>query len=136
MKMSEAYPSKYLKAEDLQNQRLVVTISHITMEEIGEEGKKDNKPVVYFQGKQKGLVLNKTNAGQISYMYGDESDLWADKQVELYTMIVSFQGRQVPAIRIAPPAGFKMESTPMPDGRPTSATPPAQSSDLDDEIIF
>ena len=136
MRMSEAFPSKYLKAEDLKGQRIPVTISRVEMGDIGDGDSREQKPIVYFQNKEKGLVLNKTNAGNISYMYGDESDAWIGKQVELFTTIVPFQGRQVPAIRIAPPAGVSMEGAKEPDGRPTLNAPPAQSSDLDDEIPF
>ncbi|KKL94214.1 hypothetical protein LCGC14_1866940, partial [marine sediment metagenome] len=114
MRMSEAYPSKYLKAQDLKGQRVMVTISHVTMEDIGDESKSESKPVVFFQGKDKGMVLNKTNAAQISFMYGDESDSWCDKKIELFTMMVAFQGQQVPAIRIAPPPNVPMTGQPMP----------------------
>ena len=137
MKMSQAFPSKYLKADDLGGKRIIVTIDHVSMEEIGDETSKENKPIVYFQGKEKGLVLNKTNASQISYLYGDESDMWAGKQIELFTMMVAFGGRQVPAIRIAPPPGQTVEQGSMPDGRPTLPNTSGQAgADLDDDIPF
>ena len=136
MKMSEAFPSKYLKAEDLKGQRITVTIARVEMGEIGDGDSREQKPVVYFQGKEKGLVLNKTNAANISYMYGDETNDWTGSQIKLFTMIVPFQGRQVPAIRIAPPPGVSMEGAKEPDGRSTLTAPPAQARDLDDEIPF
>ena len=137
MKMSQAFQSKYLKAGDLGNNRVVVAIERVKMGEIGEEGKEESKPIVYFQGKEKGLVLNKTNAAQISYMYGDESDLWGGKQIELFTMMVSYQGNMVPAIRIAAPPGQAVTQGTMPDGRPTLPNTSGQGGpDLDDEIGF
>lgn len=140
MKMSEMYPdtSTWLKAADLQKRRIIVEISHVQAEEINSnDGRKETKAVVYFKGKEKGLVLNKTNAAQIAYMYGDEMGMWGNRQIELYPTMVDFAGKMVEAIRIAPPPGQSMESTPMPDGRPTLDAPPAQSGgDLDDEIPF
>ncbi len=143
MKMSEMYPdtSTWLKAADLQKRRIVVDISHVQAEEIkSNDGGKETKAVVYFKGKEKGLVLNKTNAAQIAYMYGDEMDMWSDRQIELYPTMVDFAGKMVEAIRIAPPPGLPMTGQAMPDGRPTMAMPPAQTPaariDLDDEIPF
>ena len=130
MKVSDAFPSKYLKAEDIGKRRVVVTIDRIEMEEF-DDGK---KLILFFQGKQKGMVMNKTNSSNVAYLYGDETDDWTGKKIELFTMLVEFQGRQVPALRISSPPGETMESDPMPDGRPTLKTPPAQADPLDDEI--
>lgn len=126
MKMSEAFPSKYLKAEDLKGQRIPVTISHVSMEDVGDDNAAQ-KPVLYFQGSQKGMVLNKTNANQLVYLYGDDTDGWPGKQVELFTMMVEYQGRSVPGLRIAPPPGQRIEQGTMPDGRPTLPNTPGQA---------
>ena len=58
--VSDAFPSNYLKAADLNNRTVKVAIDKVTFEEIGQE--KDKKPVMYFADVKKGLVLNKTNA--------------------------------------------------------------------------
>jgi hypothetical protein len=39
--------------------------------------------VVYFQGKQKGLVTNKTNANNIAALYGDDTDDWIGQKIML-----------------------------------------------------
>jgi hypothetical protein len=74
MRMSSAFPSNYLRAADLQGRNVTVTIDRVAMEDIGG----DHKPVLYFRGKEKGMVLNKTNGNNISAAYGDETDDWAD----------------------------------------------------------
>ncbi len=123
MKISNAYPSEFLKAEDLQGGRYTMTISHVTMEKVSET---ENKPVLHFHNAQKGMVLNKTNSMNVSILYGDETDTWTGKQIELFTTMVPFQGRNVPAIRITAPPGQPVQQQPaMPDGRPTI---PATSS--------
>jgi hypothetical protein len=63
----------------------------------------DTKPVLFFQGKTRGVVLNKTNATNIAVAYGDDTDHWAGKEVILYEAMVDYQGRSVAAIRLRSP---------------------------------
>ena len=98
MKFSSAHPSKYLKAADLNDQEAKVTMSHVDMEDVGDA---DKKPVLYFNGKTKGLVLNKTNGRAISKTYGDETEEWKGKDLILYPAMVDFRGDMVQrAIRV------------------------------------
>jgi len=99
MKMSETFPSKYLKAADLQGREVRVTMANVEMEKIGD----DNKPVLYFKGKDRGVVLNKTNAGTISDSYGDDTEDWFDQPLILFSVMVDFQGKVGPAIRCRVP---------------------------------
>lgn len=99
MRISSAFPSDYLKASDLQGRAVTVTLSRVTMGEIGG----DLKPILYFQNKEKGMVLNKTNANKISEIFGDDTDTWEGGEVTLYEAMVEFQGKTVPAIRIRMP---------------------------------
>ena len=129
MKISNAFPSKYLAASDLQGQRFTLTIARVEMENVGGQDNPEHKPVIYFHGAQKGMVLNKTNAMNVSILYGDETDAWVGKQVELYVTQVPFGEKIVPAIRImGPQVGGNTglpQSSPLPDGRPTA--PPVAS---------
>lgn len=97
MNINGAFPSAYLKAADLGGQRRAVTIDRVAMETIGDE----HKPVVYFEGKDKGLVLNKTNASMIVEITGaEETDQWSGTAIVLYPTKTDFQGKRVDAIRI------------------------------------
>jgi hypothetical protein len=100
MKISSAFPSKFLKAEDLQKREVKVVIDRIILEDLGDE----EKPIAYFQGKQKGLVLNKTNASKIAAALGDDTDEWEGKEIILYPDVASYQGRMVDCIRVRVPA--------------------------------
>jgi hypothetical protein len=63
--------------------------------------------VIFFKGKDKGLVLNKTNWSALVDITGEEdSDDWEGKKVKLVTRKVEYQGKRVPAIRIEEPAGM------------------------------
>jgi hypothetical protein len=97
MKISTAFPSEYLKAGDLNGKAVRVVIETVTAEKIGD----DTKPVLHFLGKDKTLVLNKTNANRIVEATGtDETDDWAGWSILLYACKVDFQGKRVDAIRV------------------------------------
>jgi len=98
MNINDTFSGNMLKAADLKGAQPTVTIANIKMEKLGD----DTKPVLYFAGKEKGVVLNKTNATNIAAAYGPETDLWVGKRVILFTAWVDFQGKSVEAIRIRP----------------------------------
>ena len=130
MNINNVFPSKYLKAADLQSREFTLRIASIRLEDIGDD---DQKPVLYFENAKKGLVLNKTNANNCVVLYGAETDGWIGKPITLYSAWVDFQGRSVEAIRIRPAPGVtigqyqhqKEHSTPLP---PPDAAPPTQAS--------
>lgn len=136
MNINEVYPSKYLRAEDLQGREIQVTISHVVVETF-DDGKA--KPIAYFQGKTKGVALNKTNSTNISAAFGPETDHWAGKPVILYPAWVDYQGKSVQAIRIRP-SYPNTQPAPMPQGQPIGQGQPTQQApgypDLDQAIPF
>lgn len=120
MNINVAFPSDYLKADDLQGRRALVLISHVEMEDIGNEGK---KPVLHFQGKDRGLILNKTNAAMLTEICGTpETDMWRGVGVVLYPTKVDYQGKRVPAIRIDYPQQeqARPQAAPLPPQLPTN----------------
>jgi len=51
MKISEAFPSKYLKAADLNGTPVRVKIKYVALEDVGGQGNpEDTKPVISFTG--------------------------------------------------------------------------------------
>lgn len=103
MNISGAFPSTYLKAADLQGRRVTVTIDKVVMEDIGGE----HKPVLKFQGKDRGIVLNKTNANMIAEITGStETDDWKGAKITLYPTKTDFQGSRVDCIRVDYPQGM------------------------------
>jgi arabinogalactan endo-1,4-beta-galactosidase len=99
MRISDQFPSDYLRAVDVEGE-LTLVMSGVEMQKLGD----DNKPVLYFDGKEKGMVLNKTNAGTISELYGDDTDDWKGEAITLFSAMVSFQGKTVPSIRVKAPS--------------------------------
>lgn len=102
MKLNELYPSKYLAADDIDGE-VVGTIKKLVFEEMKDnEGNSQDKPVLYFQGVDKGMVLNKTNGTRISTIHGDETDLWIGKRITLVKEMVDAFGKSSWAIRVKP----------------------------------
>ena len=98
LRVSDAFPSKFLKAEDLKGQTARLTIDHVEMDEVGD----GQKPIVYFKDAKKGLVLNVTNARAIATLAGDDMSNWANMPIELFSVPTSFQGRMVDGLRVRP----------------------------------
>lgn len=116
MNINEAFPSNYIKASDLKGQTVQVAIDRVEMEEVGRT--KDRKAVVYFKGKEKGLVLNKTNANKIIQLSGSPAtEDWRGFVVSLYPTETEFGGEQVECVRV--------KAAPKTNGqRPPQAAPP------------
>jgi hypothetical protein len=105
MKMSELFPSKYLRAADLQGKSRIVTIDHVEHEEFKDDGAVVKKTVIYF--KRNGtntqpMVCNKTNWKMIVAITGAEDDEdWAGARLELRSEKVNSPGgRIVDSIRV------------------------------------
>ena len=80
MKSSDVFPSKYLKAADL-DEDVELTIRSVVLEELKSEDGSEQKPICYFEEGERGLLLNKTNWNALAQQFGDESDAWAGKTV-------------------------------------------------------
>jgi len=96
MNINEVFPSDYLKASDLMGKKLKLTISHVEIKEMGT----DKKPVLFFQGKDKGLVLNKSKAQILAAAYSPETDGWHGREIAIYPTKVNFQGQMVDSIGV------------------------------------
>ena len=101
MNVNKLFPSKWLKAADLDGRRVTVTIERVVMETMeGKQGRHE-EPVVYFRGAKKALILNQTNAFAIAAAYGPETDGWPGQVVELYAVRIKVKGELREAIRVA-----------------------------------
>ena len=104
-KLDDLYPSKSqnLKAEDLQGHEVKVSIESNEVAEFDN----GNRLVLKFKGKEKGLVLNKTNAMKIADAYGDDPDNWAGKEIIIYPDKTDYQGKMVDCLRVRIPASLE-----------------------------
>lgn len=97
MNLDDIFASKYLRAADLKGRDVPVTIASCELQKLP---KGEQKLALYFKGKEKGVLLNKTNANRIAAMYGKDTDKWIGKDIVLFPTQVEFQGDMVDAIRV------------------------------------
>jgi len=100
MNVNQLFPGEFLRAADIKGQRIMVIMEKITMEKVGDDG---DKPALHFVGKDKALILNKTNTNMIAYRYGQETDAWMGQQIALHVEPVQFRDKIVDAIRVILP---------------------------------
>lgn len=105
--LNDLFPSRYLKAHDLQGREPVVTIARVACEVMGKT--RESKPVVYFAGKAKGLRLNKTMAVAIAAIAGSEdTDRWVGVAIQLFTTTATFDKVTFPVVRVKAPVKSPM----------------------------
>jgi len=96
---SNLYKSKsdYLKAEDVpEGKEYELIIESTETATINN----DEKLVVHFTGREKGLVLNSTNFKRISNAYTADDENWTGKKVLLFRDMTDYQGKEVPCLRV------------------------------------
>ena len=115
MRKSEAFPKQFYSG-DLEKP-IVLEISFVIGEDLENEGKVENKPVVTFTTGRKQLVLNNTNWDSIVAITGEEdSDRWVGVRIELYPDTTRMGAKLVPCVRVR---------APQPNRAPKPAAPPA-----------
>lgn len=142
MLISQAFPSKYIKSEDIKaaGRPVPVVIDRVEMETIGQGNEQEEKPVLYFRNKSKGMVLNVTNGNTIKDAYGDDTDSWLGQPIELYVARVSYAGKMMDGLRVQLPSVQRQPAArpaqqmhaPAPSQRPA---PPVAQPPYDDSTV-
>ncbi|MBU1449311.1 hypothetical protein KKF45_05700 [Patescibacteria group bacterium] len=99
------FPSTYIKATDLTPMGHNVTIASIAVETIkgfDDEPDKD-LPVLHFNGTDKGMTCNKTNAHAVSQIAGVDYTQWPGAQINIFQDTTLFKGKTVQCVRIRAP---------------------------------
>jgi hypothetical protein len=118
----KSFPSKYVQVADLDTP-MVVTITHVSEENVGTEGAVQVKPVVYFRETRKGVVLNKTRGEAIQEIAGSsDMDDWVNVRIQIQRGETLYQGKRVPCIDVVAP-------TPRTASRTKPPTPPPTTDD-------
>lgn len=101
------YPSKYVKAADLNGKDVTVKIVKVEWETLVMRGnKKERKPVMTMASKSgkvlgKTLVLNKTNLKQIGKTIGEKKvERWPGHEITIYPTTDHFGREVVECIRV------------------------------------
>jgi hypothetical protein len=134
VRISKAFPSKYLRAADVKELggEANYTVRSVDLEEIGRD--RTQKPVVRFREVKQGLVLNKTNSARLAASLGDDTDDWCGKRITLGTERVPLGGEIVDAIRCSVAGRFMEERRPPTHTEAAMAAQRPLDDILDDDI--
>ena len=96
----------YLKAAHLPaGQTVPATVDRIEFQTVHPRpGVEETKPVMYFTGKQKGLILTNTNQDFLRSAFGDEIPASYGKKITLKAVHKTVAGRGIDTIIIGLPA--------------------------------
>ncbi len=126
------FDREYIGAWDLpKGVNVTCTIATVKAGELtAPGGRKSRKPVVYFEGKDKGLALNKTNAKAIAGMYGNDTSKWIGRPIAIYATVTQFGGEEVECIRVRPTIPQQKRS----NGRGQPQQDPQQEQSQTEEV--
>jgi hypothetical protein len=128
------FDSKYIGSWHLDGRDVVLTIDKVVAGALQKPGQKeaDRKPILYFKGTDKGLVLNKTNLATIASIAGSyRAKDWAGVRVALYATTCMAFGKETSCIRVRPTAPkSSAKDAPPPNGPPPEREVGADDVDL------
>jgi hypothetical protein len=82
---NEIYGSKYYSVADLQGDTPRCRIGKVDVENLKDkDGTSKRRIIVYFDGVEKPLVLNRTNAKKLAEAYTEDHRKWVGVVVDLY----------------------------------------------------
>jgi hypothetical protein len=115
MNRNDLFPSRYIKASDLAGKPLTLAIKSASVDALKNmKGDSEDKLVVSFVGQPKKFVVNRTNYDVIADLYGDETDQWPGKKIELFPSKANLGGRSVDCVRVRAPNGDAFDNDPEP----------------------
>lgn len=107
------YDSTYVRAWDLPPGRdATLIIERVEAGEIKGTDKTERRPIVYFRGKQKGLVLNKGMGKTIKGLYGSRVKDWIGQAITIYATTTNAFGETHDVVRIRPTVKRETRSAP------------------------
>lgn len=87
-KISQEFPSRFLKGEDISGKEVNVTIESIKKENVfsRQKNEKSSVLVVYFKDKTKGVICKKERSTDLKNVLGsDDTDGWIGQTVCMFT---------------------------------------------------
>jgi hypothetical protein len=138
-KISDVYSGDYVTAAELAGKgRVVAQVTKAEIESVGHD--QTNKVVLSLANRSgqpwpRKLVLNKTNSLILASAYGDDTDAWLNRQVEIWSEPTQYQGKIVQGIRLAPASNGAGPAIAMPPPAKPQASA-ASAPIIDDAIPF
>lgn len=96
MNINDAFPSRFIKAAQIREPH-DLTIRCVTMEEVGD----DRKPVLYFEGRTAGLVMNKTQGFAVAEIHGEDMEKWSGGMIRIGPGTTHYGGKMVGTVVVS-----------------------------------
>ena len=139
VKVSDVYGGNYVTAAELPTARHVLAeIAAAIAETVGRD--QTVKLVLDLRSRDgrpwpRRLVLNKGNGLILASAYGDDTNDWIGKAIELWSEPTQFQGKDMMGVRLAAVGNGAVSATPLPPNGPQWNSHQPQQL-LEDEIPF
>ena len=127
MDMRQKFPSRYYKPEDFTGD-VRLTMASVHDELIFAE----QRPVLYFRGQEKGLVINGARNKSLIDLFGYESNQWVGQDVVLFATTTMVGNKAKPTIGVKKPNGQPI-AAPKPTPNYSERT---TKDEIEDEIPF
>jgi hypothetical protein len=108
----DIYGSKYFSVPDLGGGNLRVKIGKVDVADLREkDGTTRKKYVLFFNGQEKAMVLNKTNAMTLAGAFGKNRADWVNQGIELYSEMTGLgkPGLRIRALRVQKPIETELD---------------------------
>lgn len=119
-------PTKYICFEDLRGQDVTVTVRAFAAEKMFANGKQQIRPVLYFEGKAKGMVVNATINDTLTALYGPELEGWVGKRITIYPTTDDRGGQERMVVRVRPTVPPAKAAPKPADETPATTTTPSK----------
>jgi len=92
------YENRYLKPDDfLEPTKCIITK---VQEEVVNRKRNTTRPVIYFEGYDRGIILAKLKQDMLIFLMGSsDTDEWTGRSVVVYTTWTKYEGKPVKGIR-------------------------------------
>jgi hypothetical protein len=96
--------SKYLNHAALEGKDCAVTIREVRklVPVVGEKGREDARSLLFFDGKEKPLIVGVKVCATIASLHGDDYTQWVGKKITIYPTIEEMQKGPTGCVRVRP----------------------------------
>ena len=91
-----------IQDENGKSRDAVVTIARVEAGVLTNGNKKSRKPILFFEGKERGMAINKTNGKVLASLFGPRTEKWIGRKIILFATTTQFGSETMECIRIRP----------------------------------
>jgi hypothetical protein len=122
---SDRFGGRFMAAKHV-TKPFVGTVTDVRLQECGRN--EGEKPVLYLEGVERGIVLNETRYEFMAQLTGSrDTDDWAGTEIEVRKGHTRYAAKEVDCVELAVPS---------PKKKKPSADRKSTSTDLNDEVPF